>query len=236
MKTGAVLVAGVLCVVWPGRAVSADFTSRPAPAPAIVAGIQARYERTHDLQADFSQLTSFQGFTALAMSRGRFAFKQPGRFRWDYTEPHQQQIIVNGETVLYYVPEHRQVIKTTLNREADTQAPIRLLAGASRLARDFEIRPLAGTPYRLRLAPKPRGGMRGGEREGAGEGQGAGAFEVEVDPATSYITAVTLRAANGATTMFRFTRLQPNRGLADALFSFAVPDGVELIELPQGSP
>lgn len=235
MKVGAALAAGALCVVWPGHAVSADFTSRPAPTRSIVAGIQARYEQTHDLKAEFSQLTSFQGFTALAASRGRFAFKRPGQFRWDYTEPHQQQIIVNGETVLYYVPEHRQVIKTTLSRGTDTQVPIRLLAGASRLARDFEIRPLDGTPYRLRLVPKSPKSPES-SAEGAGEGQGAGAFEVEVDPATSYITAVTLRAVNGATTTFRFTGLQPNRGLADGLFSFAVPDGAELIELLQGSP
>ena len=186
---------------------------------AVLASLQARYEQTRDLKADFSQLTSFQGFTTLTTSKGRFALKRPGQFRWDYTEPHQQQIIVSGATVLYYIPEHRQVIKTMLSREADTQVPIRLLAGAARLDRDFEIRPLdaAGSPYRLHLLPRNRSAMQ---------------FEVAVDPATFYITEITLRAETGATSTFRFTRLQPNRGLADALFSFAVPEGVELIELP----
>ena len=186
---------------------------------AVLASVQARYEQTKDLRAEFSQLTSFQGFTTLAISRGQFALKRPGQFRWDYTEPHRQQIIVSGETVLYYVPEHRQVIKTSLAREADTQVPIRLLAGAARLDRDFEVRPLAGagSPYHLRLLPRSRSAMQ---------------FEVQVDPATSYITEVTLRAATGATSTFQFTRFQPNRGLTDALFSLAVPDGVEWIELP----
>lgn len=200
---------------WTSQAAAASLTATALTA--VLASIQARYEQTQDLEAEFSQLTSFQGFTATVASKGHFALKRPGRFRWDYIAPHQQQIVVNGQAVLYYVPEHRQVMKTTLDRETDTQMPIRLLAGTGRLERDFEVRAIAGSPYRLRLIPKDRTPMQ---------------FEVEVDPATSYITRVTLQAPNGNTSTFWFTGLRPNRGLTDVLFSFAVPPGVEVIDLP----
>lgn len=204
----AVLLAGPLQPVGPAAAATLD---------AVLASVQARYEQTQDLQADFSHLTSFAGFTATLAARGRFAMKRPGRFRWDYAEPHQQQIVVNGTTVFYYVPEHRQAIRTRLDRETDTQVPIRLLAGTTRLDRDFDVRPLAGSPYRLRLIPRDQSAMQ---------------FQVEVDAETFYITQVILEAPNGNTSTFRFTRLRPNRGLGDALFSFAIPDGVEVIEPP----
>lgn len=198
------------------------FTGWPVPAAAIslaavLASIQARYEQTQDLQADFSHLTSFTGFTATLAARGRLAMKRPDRFRWDYVEPHHQQIVVNGTSVFYYVPEHRQVIRTTLDRETDTQVPIRLLAGMVRLDRDFDVRPLAGSPYRLRLVPRDRSAMP---------------VQIAVDATTFYITQVVIEAPNGNTSTFRFTRLRPNRGLEEALFSFAVPAGVEVIEAP----
>ena len=76
----------------------------------IVKKIQARYEKTKDLQADFTQKTKIEGFTTPVVSSGRVYIKKPGRLRWDYVEPSAQEIYVNKDDVRMYVPEHKQVL------------------------------------------------------------------------------------------------------------------------------
>ena len=53
----------------------------------IVKKIQVRYEKTKDLQADFTQKTKIEGFATPVVSSGRVYIKKPGRLRWDYVEP-----------------------------------------------------------------------------------------------------------------------------------------------------
>ena len=53
----------------------------------VVKKIQARYEKTKDLQASFVQKTRIEGFSTPVTSTGRFFIKKPGRLRWDYKEP-----------------------------------------------------------------------------------------------------------------------------------------------------
>ena len=69
--------------------------------------IQARYEQTKDLQAEFRQVTKIEGFATLLTSSGNLMIKKPGRLRWDYREPDVQEIYVNGNDLMMYVPQHK---------------------------------------------------------------------------------------------------------------------------------
>ena len=48
----------------------------------VVKQLQARYERTKDLQADFTQKTMIEGFERPITSSGKVYIKKPGRLRW----------------------------------------------------------------------------------------------------------------------------------------------------------
>ena len=53
----------------------------------VVKQLQARYEKTKDLQADFTQKTRIEGFERPVTSSGKVYIKKPGRLRWDYLDP-----------------------------------------------------------------------------------------------------------------------------------------------------
>lgn len=191
----------------------------------VIAKLQARYEGVEDLQADFTQVTQFKGFTQTLTSRGRFFLKK-GKLRWDYLEPSQQQIFVEGDNVLFYVPEHRQVIKTRLGVELDSQVPVRLLAGSGHLDRDFNIRWRDGTKqqgtdgaYLLTLVSKT-------------PTPDFAEIQIEVDPKVFLIRKISLQEPGGNGSTFEFSRIKINHGLKDRLFTFAIPEGVVVVEQP----
>ncbi|MBH0206992.1 MAG: outer membrane lipoprotein carrier protein LolA, partial [Nitrospira sp.] len=49
----------------------------------VVKQLQMRYEKTTDLQADFSQKTKIEGFERPVISSGKVYIKKPGRLRWE---------------------------------------------------------------------------------------------------------------------------------------------------------
>jgi outer membrane lipoprotein carrier protein len=203
----------------------------PSPAKAaepihdVIAKLQARYEAIAELQADFNQVTEFKGFSKKVMSSGKFYLKKE-KLRWDYLEPSRQQIFVEEDEVLFYVPEHQQVIKTRLSTELDSQVPVRLLAGSSHLERDFNIdwvdaqqhKDADGT-YRLSLVPKTP------TAEFA-------EIRIAVDPNDMLIRKIFLQEPRGNRSTFEFSNIKINRGLKDQVFQFAVPEGVVVVEQP----
>ena len=42
-------------------------------------------------------------------TQGTFYLKKPGRFRWDYNEPDEQQIIADGDNIWLLEPDLKQV-------------------------------------------------------------------------------------------------------------------------------
>ena len=74
----------------------------------VVKQLQARYERTKDLQADFTQKTTIEGFERPITSSGKVYIKKPGRLRWNYLDPSVEDIHVNRDDIKVYVPEHNK--------------------------------------------------------------------------------------------------------------------------------
>src|SRR5206468_3568758 len=109
----------------------------------VVKKVQARYEKTRDLQADFKQSTRIEGFATPITSSGRLYIKKPGRLRWDYLDPNVEEIYVNQNDVMMYVPEHQQVLVGKLTQMAASQAPLQLLQGVGRLEEEFQVEPIA---------------------------------------------------------------------------------------------
>ena len=81
---------------------------------ALVKKVDAHYLETQDLEAEFSQETQIEGFDSRLSSSGRVIIKKPGLLRWDYRQPNEEQILVEGDQVMWYVPQHHQVVKGNL--------------------------------------------------------------------------------------------------------------------------
>lgn len=199
----------------------------------VVKKLQARYEQTRDLSADFKQTTKIEGFATPILSSGRMYIKKPGRLRWDYADPNVEEIYVNQNDVKMYVPEHKQVLIGKLTQMAASQAPLQLLQGAAKLEEQYVLDQSragdhgeGGLPL-ISLLPKPDGNeaVRTVVR-----------IVLEVQPKTYFIKRVSIHEISGNVSTFEFTNLKPNSGLKSGLFEFAVPSGVEVVKAPSLSP
>ena len=195
----------------------------------VVKQLQSRYEKTVDLQADFSQKTKIEGFERPVTSAGKVYIKKPGRLRWDYLDPATEQIYVNQEDVKVYVPEHKQVLVGKLTQMAASKAPLELLQGAAKLDESFEIEPtrgrdrgVSGMPL-ITLIPKAK------EQEST---QNLQKIVVEVFPKTYFIRTVSLHEVSGNVAVFEFSNLKPNLGLGNEMFDFKTPADVEVVRAP----
>jgi outer membrane lipoprotein carrier protein len=199
----------------------------------VVKRIQARYEQTRDLQAEFKQVTRIEGFATPLMSSGNLFIKKPGRLRWDYREPDAQEIYVNGNDLMMYVPQHKQVLVGKLTQMAASQAPLQLLQGAAKLEEHFEAQATLGSERGeggiplVTLIPKDAGqeSVRTVVR-----------IVVEAQPKTYFIKTVSIHEVSGNIATFQFSNLQANTGLKGSLFEFAVPAGVEVVKAPALGP
>lgn len=195
------------------------------PVKDLVKKVEARYQKTTDLAAEFAQTTSVRGFASAIKSAGRVYLKRPGKLRWDYLEPTLEQIFVDNDKVQFYIPEHKQVLNGQLSRMANSQAPLQLLQGIGRLDEHYVVA----------LAPdgaKGNGGLPILSLTLPDGGPDQPRIVVEVDAATHYLRRVELHDVNGNVSTFTFSALRANTGLKDELFVFTVPKGVEVITAP----
>ena len=199
----------------------------------VIQKIQNRYERTRDLQADFRQTTMIEGFETPILSRGRMYIKKPGRLRWDYLDPTVEEIYVNENKVMIYVPEHKQVLVGKLTHMAASQAPLQLLQGVGRLDKQFTIGPAdsdkrgeGGLPL-ITLFPK---------HEGHESVRAVDKIELQVIPTTYFIKSVVIHEVSGNRSTFEFTGIKANSGLDDKVFDFQVPADVEVVKAPTLNP
>ena len=195
----------------------------------VMKHLQARYEKTKDLQADFTQKTTIEGFERPMTSSGKVYIKKPGRLRWNYLDPSAEDIYVQGDDVKVYVPEHKQVLVGKLTHMAASRAPLELLQGAANLDASFEAEPTPGKSrgvggIRLvTLVPKSH------DAEAHGTVQ---RIVVEVFPKTYFIRSLSLHEVSGNVSNFEFSSLQSNMGLDDDLFVPKFPPDVEVVKAP----
>jgi outer membrane lipoprotein carrier protein len=199
---------------------------------ALVKKLQARYEKTRDLQADFTQSTHIEGFATPITSSGRVYIKKPGHLRWDYLDPNVEEIYVNRDDVMMYVPEHKQVLVGKLTQMAASQAPLQLLQGVAKLEEQFDVEPTPdgrgeeGLPL-ITLLPKAT------EPDSV---RTVAKIILDLQPKTHFIKRVAIHEVSGNVSSFQFDNLKPNSGLNNTLFEFDVPAGVEVVKATALSP
>lgn len=193
---------------------------------AMAAQIQTAYDKMNDLQADFVQSVKFEDFDKPYVSKGKLFLKK-GKMRWDYHEPSRQQIVVDGERLLFYIPEHKQLVKSRVGGESDGHLPLQLLSGTGRLDQDFQIsieeEPRSDQSLALRLIPKNKQSQ-------------LTKVIASVVPSPQVegliIRKVILFEQNGNVSTFSFEKMQINKGFSEDVFDLKYPKGTEVIDSP----
>lgn len=187
--------------------------------------VQARYDETKDLTAEFTQEMRIQAGGQVLRSKGKMYFEKPGLMRWEYESPETQTIVADGKHLWIHQPEDEQVLRAPLEQAFQSQTPVSFLFGVARIGRDFEPKMLDESDdggIRLELHPK------------AEEGGALGTLILEVDPATYDLRAATVKDPLGNVTEVRLVDPVRNEGVDASLFEFERPPGTDIIEAPGG--
>jgi outer membrane lipoprotein carrier protein len=203
----------VILGLWALGAAPPATTSPAAEALALAQKVQAHHERVKDLKARFIQTYASGLLGREVVERGTVAIKRPDRMLWKYEKPEEKLFVSDGRTSYFYVPADRQVI--VHGAAGERGVALQLLSGRSDLLGQFQIFAVKDSPRQLRLVPRV---ADADTREIVLTADGVGR-----------IVGLEIEDLQGNRSSFRFEAVQENVGLADRMFEFKVPPGVEVV-------
>ena len=203
------------------------FAASPdAEADPLLKRLQARLAALETLKGRFAQSLDARSLGQPRTEHGSFAMKKPSKMRWEYEEPERKLAITDGVTTWLYVPEDREVYRGSLGSLEEGGSTMLLLTGQIRLDRDFRSR---------RLSSEEAGpqGVVGAEVLELKPRKPSPEFEklvLAIDPGPPTIRRLTIIDPLGDKMVFDFFDIDENVPLADELFRFEIPAGVEVID------
>ncbi len=173
------------------------------------------FNDVHTYTAHFQQVVLDENHKTLQESSGTLSIERPGKFRWDYDTPYQQQIVGDGKKVWIYDVELQQV---TVRRMTGAlgNTPALLLAGKAGLKPNFTIINLErqGKLDWVKMVPKIRDG---------------GFEDIRVGFENGVIRMLELVDGFGQTTRITLSDASENKKIDAKRFVFVPPKGVDVI-------
>lgn len=154
---------------------------------------------------------------------GTLELKKPGRMRWDYQEPQRKLFVSDGKTAWFYVPGEQQVRKSSVKKLDDLRSPLQYLLGKTKLEKEFESLSLAPD---VKISQAGDVVLRGVPKAMADR---ISQVLLEITP-EGHFRRIVIEELDGSTTEFEFSGEKTNVTLADGLFKFVPPPGVETVE------
>jgi len=199
-------------------AVEAGAESSAEVAP--VAKLEQYILSLNSFEATFKQ-TLYDGESEqpLQSSSGTIKLKRPGRFVWTYDSPEPQLIVGDGQRIWLYDEGLEQVTVNKID-ERINGTPLQLLMEASPLTDGFDIESLgqADSIDWFALIPTT---------------QSSDFEQVFIGLKGDAIAAMELRDSFGQATQIQLSDFRKDVPLADELFEFDVPEGVDVIGLDE---
>lgn len=168
------------------------------------------------LTADFSQVTVDETGNQDQQSKGVFSLQRPGKFRWDYKQPYQQEIISNGDKVWFFDADLEQVTVKRLDA-AIGSTPALLLSGEMTLDDNFIL-----------IEQDDKDGLRWIKLLPKTEASSFTSIVLGLDE--SALKRMELSDKFGQTTRISFSNIKTNHRLDAATFQFDPPKGVDVFE------
>jgi outer membrane lipoprotein carrier protein len=188
----------------------------------LAQALQKKYSTIRDFSADFTHTYTGGVLKKKLTEKGHLLIKKPGKMRWDYTSPEVKQFVSDGTKVYSYIPIDKQVIVGTVPQGDTASTPALFLTGKGDLTRDFTASAgevPAGLPSgtrALKLVPRtPQPDYDW--------------LVLLVDPTTLALRGMVTADSQGGTSVFSFTNMKENVGLADKEFTFRIPRGVDVV-------
>lgn len=170
---------------------------------------------TTSLEGEFTQTLFDADGEELETSAGEFILQRPGRFYWHTTEPFEQLVVSNQQTLWLYDPDLEQVTVREVTDEVRKTPAMVLSDDVSQIAESFHI------------TEEERKGHTWFVLEPVSDDELFTLLELEfVD---DELLSVELEDGLGQRTVFKFANTTRNRPVDESLFTFDIPDGVDVL-------
>lgn len=171
--------------------------------------LQNRLNQVTVLSADFAQTVTSVGGKNVQQGSGKLQIKRPNLFRMDTKSPQETQIIADGKTLWYYDPFVQQVTAQWV-KDAVNNTPFVLLTSNDKSHwNQYSVTQNADT---FVLKPKAKN-------------SNIKQFDIRVDT-NGVLKNFSTTEKDGQTNLYVLRNIT-NQTLADSLFQFSVPKGVE---------
>jgi outer membrane lipoprotein carrier protein len=211
-------ILGLMMLFFMAHAAVAE--ARTPSAEEILAGLEKRYAAA-GVTARFTQASTLEAMGITDTAEGRLWIRKPGQMRWEYTAPERQTIVSDGTRMWIYRPEDRQVMVGAAPSFFGDGKGAGFLADIGQLRRQFDITASpdsSDSRYGLTLMPnrKQPDLVR---------------IELEIAPEDFTIETITTFNAYGDKTRIALHEVAFHDALDDSLFSFEIPEGVEIMQM-----
>lgn len=191
----------------------------------ITQKLQSTYEKTKDLKADFIQEAVLKSIKKTQREEGKVFFKNPKNMLWEYSNPKGKKLVINSQVSWLYLANEKVAYKQKSESIFQSKFLINFFAGAGKLKDDFVIKydePKAldkDGNYLLMLIPR--------EKTAA-----CNSVKLTIDKNSFYILQVSFDDVLGNSTTLKFSNIYVNTGVAQKIFQFRAPAGVQIFEMP----
>jgi outer membrane lipoprotein carrier protein len=179
-----------------------------------VAQLKSFLAASKSFSADFKQVVINELGNPVQTSYGVFYLQRPGKFRWNYDKPFQQEIISTAGKVSFYDVDLEQVTIKRLD-ESVGSTPALLLSGQVSLEDNFNMEQQGtdGDMQWIKLIPKK---------------QESGFKYVTIGLEKGKLAGMELMDNFGQLTRIYFSNILINPPLKSSLFEFTPPKGVDV--------
>ena len=176
--------------------------------------LQRFFAETRSLRADFRQRLLDEEGRLVEEALGRVGLARPGRFRWVYEEPYEQQIVGDGSQFWIYDADLDQVTVS----EADSgigAMPALLLYSDRPIEDSFEVRTLGTEDDLLWVELLPRT-------------EDSGFTAIRIGLAAEGLEVMELDDTFDQMVRIEFDNLETDVGFAEDYFRFVPPEGADV--------
>ena len=173
--------------------------------------------------ADFSQTSSIKAMEITDSASGRAFFKRSGKMRWEYETPDRQTIITDGKTLWVFRPEDNQVMIGKAPSFFKGGKGFSFLSDMKVIRQKFSMVLEKETEegfFVLKLLPREK------------------TYDIVeiylwISRKTFDVVRILTYNSYGDETRIVFTNIQLKQNIDDSLFSFKIPEGMEVLNLDE---
>jgi outer membrane lipoprotein carrier protein len=188
----------------------------------ILAGMEKRYANSR-FSAKFLQESTIKAMEITDYASGKVYVKHPGQMRWEYEKPDRQIIITDGFKLWIYRPEDNQVMTGSAPDFFRDGRGASFLSDIKLIRNKFDIALLTSEKnlfHELKLIPLEKN-MADAE------------IRLSVSTESFAVARVVTYNFYGDETRIELLNSKVNVEMADDLFSFEIPEGVDVLQLDE---